>query len=369
VKLIIDASNIISGGGLTHLKEFIRHANPKEYDFDSVILWSSRKTLNQIDDKEWVTKLTHPYLNKNYIHRFLWKHLVLKHNLSKNDILFIPGTGYLKTKTKVVTMCRNLLPLELKEIKRYPFGRAKLRLILLRMFHLRSYAKSDAIIFLNKYCKDKVFDQVNISAKALTIIPHGLNSRFYHERVSYDVSDTFNLLYVSSLDHYKHQWIVSAAVAHLNEDGHNVKLTLVGDAYNDAEKKIYESVRKYPVLKSKMNWVGPVKYENLSEYYKESDGFIYSSTCETFGMTLLEAMASSLPICCSNMSSMKELLKNSGIYFNPLSIESCKESLIKLIEDKSLRRKLGKKANQIAMGYSWEKCSKETFKFLGNLEK
>lgn len=369
MRIVIDASNIISGGGLTHLKEFIRHANPKEYGFYSVILWSSTKTLDRIEDKEWLTKCSHSYLNKGYNHRFMWKHFVLKPTLSENDILFIPGTGYLNTKAKVVTMCRNLLPLEKKEINRYPFGKAKLRLYLLRLFHLRSYTKSNGVIFLNKYCTDRVLEQVDIDSKTLAIIPHGLNRNFFYKRKNFDVYGTFNLLYVSSIDFYKHQWVVSAAVAQLNKEGYDVKLTLIGHAYNSAEKKIYESVKKHPVLEKKMDWLGVVKYEDLADFYKSSDGFIYSSTCETFGMTLLEAMASSLPISCSNMSSMKELLKDSGIYFNPISIESCKKSIIRMVEDKDLRKELGNKAYQAAKIYSWEKCSEQTFSFLRDFRK
>lgn len=364
MKLIIDASNIVSGGGLIHLKEFVKHAKPTESGFDTIALWSSSKTLNEIPDNEWLTKCSHPYLDRGYVHRFIWKHLVLKPALGKNDILFIPGTGYLKTSAKVVTMCRNLLPLEKKEINRYPFGKAKIRLYLLRLLHLRSYAKSDGIIFLNKYCKDRVFEQVDISSKALAIIPHGINSSFFLSRKNYAIDGTFKILYVSSIDLYKHQWIVSDAVAQLNREGYDIKLILIGDAYNSAEKKVYESVKKYPELKNKMDWLGLVKYEELSNHYKASDGFIYSSTCETFGMTLLEAMASSLPIACSNVSSMKELLKDSGIYFNPTSTESCKKSIKRLVENKGLREKIGKKANDAAKEYSWQTTSKETIRFL-----
>ena len=43
----IEASNIRAGGGLVHLVEIIKNADPKKYGFSKVSLWSSRKTLDQ----------------------------------------------------------------------------------------------------------------------------------------------------------------------------------------------------------------------------------------------------------------------------------------------------------------------------------
>ena len=65
MKLGIDAFNISSGGGLTHLKEFISAARPEEYGFTKVYLWGSAELLNKIKNKRWLVKLNEPFLNKN----------------------------------------------------------------------------------------------------------------------------------------------------------------------------------------------------------------------------------------------------------------------------------------------------------------
>ena len=44
-------------------------------------------------------------------------------------------------------------------------------------------------------------------------------------------------------------------------------------------------------------------------------------------------MASGLPIACSNVGSMPEILQDGGVYFNPIDVESIEKALEKLILD------------------------------------
>ncbi|PAU93166.1 hypothetical protein CK503_13485 [Aliifodinibius salipaludis] len=363
-KLVIDASNIISGGGLTHLREFIKHTEPLKYNFVQVLLWAPKKTLDKLPGKEWLNKKSHRFLNKGYLHRFLWRQFVLKPSLDEDTLLFIPGTGYVSGAGKVVTMCRNLLPLEMEEVNRYFFSRAWIRVVILRFLHIQAYTKADGVIFLNEYCEKVTKKLIEDGKNTSAIIPHGVNTNFFFFRNEYKINNTFNLLYVSSLDLYKHQWKVAEAVAQLNNDGYDITLTLIGHSYNGTEEKLNKVIGDYPILSDKLDWKGAVDYEALPKYYKKNDAFIYASTCETFGMTLLEAMASSLPIACSNKSSMEEMLKDAGIYFDPLSIEETKEAIMKLMNNRNLRERLGTKACRLAQNYDWERCSKKTLQFL-----
>ena len=366
MRIVIDASNIITGGGLTHLKEFISHANPKAHGFDSVVLWSSTKTLNRIDDKEWLAKRSNLSLNKGYIHRFIWKHFVLKPTLNEGDVLFIPGTGYLDAKAKVVTMCRNLLPLEESEMNRFYPGLTWVRLKLLSYLHLKSFNSSDGVIFLNEYCLERA-TKLSANLKDYCVIPHGVNEKFKHQRTDYSLNGKLELLYVSTIDLYKHQWQIAKAVLELNVEGFNISLTLIGEAYSSTEILIEDVLKKYPEHSSSVKWLGKVSYEELGSYYKNADAFIYGSTCETFGMTLLEAMASSLPIACSNKSSMNNLLNEGGIYFEPENIKSIKNAILKLLKSKKLRKEYGTKAFKLASKYSWEKTAHNTLKYLSEI--
>ncbi|MDD3146843.1 MAG: glycosyltransferase family 1 protein, partial [Candidatus Riflebacteria bacterium] len=76
----IDASNIISGGGLTHLAELLKVADPFKHGFTKVTLWSNLRTLEQIVDRPWLNKIAEPLLEKAFPLRFFWQ----KHRLDKS---------------------------------------------------------------------------------------------------------------------------------------------------------------------------------------------------------------------------------------------------------------------------------------------
>ena len=56
---------------------------------------------------------------------------------------------------------------------------------------------------------------------------------------------------------------------------------------------------------------------NIPDYLARSDLFIFASSCENLPITMLEAMASGIPICCSNRGPMPEVLGREGCYFDP----------------------------------------------------
>jgi hypothetical protein len=47
----IDASNIRGGGGVTHLVELLKAANPIQYGFEKVYVWSGKYTLDKIENR------------------------------------------------------------------------------------------------------------------------------------------------------------------------------------------------------------------------------------------------------------------------------------------------------------------------------
>ena len=78
--------------------------------------------------------------------------------------------------------------------------------------------------------------------------------------------------------------------------------------------------------------LGPIAYSEIAKYYKNASIGIFASTCENLPNILLEMMASSLPIACSNRGPMPNILGENGIYFDPENINSISEALRYLLE-------------------------------------
>ena len=371
MNLIIDATNIKSGGGLTHIREILSYDYAFFYGFEQVEIFAPQKTLDKLPNPHWLKKSTHKWINKNYIHLTLWKIFIFNVYINKNSsLIFIPGTGF--SSKPYVTMCRNLLPLELSEINRFFFSKEWIRLLILRVFHLYSYKNAYNIIFLNSYCKSIVERELNISIKKnYSIIPHGLNKNYFRnfiksKSITPDFNNPLKLIFVSTINLYKHQWSLVRIIDELNQNGFYIELTLVGDSQPDAMKLLKSELS---VLKSPhyIKYLGQIEYKELEKYYQDSDIFIFSSSCETFGMVILEAMACGLPILCSNYSSMPSTFENVPIYFNPFKDQSIKDAIKLVYNNPILQKSLSKKSIELTNNFSWEITSKTTFQYLSKI--
>ena len=212
----IDAANISSGGGLTHLVELLGAATPKKYGFDQVIIWASQSILDNFSDKPWLKKCKHKFLEKNLCYRILWQrnHLGDAARKEKCDLLFIPGGSFVTNFRPIVTMNQNLLPFEWSEIKRYGFSSFTLKWMLLRYTQSKSLKKANAVIFLTRFAMNAVIKVIGTIKGEKIIIPHGLNSRFdsppkdQYPISKYSYNNPFIIIYVSSLEPYKNNTTV-----------------------------------------------------------------------------------------------------------------------------------------------------------------
>jgi glycosyltransferase involved in cell wall biosynthesis len=98
--------------------------------------------------------------------------------------------------------------------------------------------------------------------------------------------------------------------------------------------------------------------------YKQADLAVFASSCETFGMIVLEQMAIGLPIACSDQSAMPEILGEGGIYFDPRSPASIAAAIEQYLASPELRKEKQLRAYELSKAYSWQRCAKDTVSFL-----
>lgn len=371
----IDATNLRRGGGVTHLVELLRSARPDRQKIERVVVWGCLATLNALDDRPWLEKRNPEAMEKGLIQRTLWQRYQLSAaaRAENCDVLFVPGGSYAGDFQPVVTMSRNLLPFEMKELGRYGWTIFTLKMLLLRVAQSRSYRSTGGLIFLTNYAREVVLNVTGeISGKTCTI-PHGLNPRFNRKPNfqrgigEYDEVTPFRILYVSIIDQYKHQWFVVEAVDALRKNGFPVALDLVGPAYPPALKRLNRAIDLVDSDRSWVHYHGAVPFEELHIRYAQADLGLFASSCENMPNILLETMASGLPIACSNRGPMPEILGDGGLYFDPENAADITNSLRKMIESPDLRSKLAQVSYQNSQCYSWQRCADETLEFLVEL--
>ena len=375
--LAIDATNIQSGGGLTHLSKLFEECNPSLSGIRKVTIWSNETTANALPNYPWLIKKNPSWIEGNLVVRFFVQQFFLVKNIKKEgcDVLFSPGgTIPMNCSLPVITISQNMLPFEKDEARYFgKFSLMRMKMWLLKHVQGKSFKSADGLIFLTNYADKFISEFLKTEFDNKVIIPHGVEPRFFqkprlHKPItSYTKKEPFKLMYVSILMPYKHQCEVASAVKVLHDKGLNIEVRFVGADWGWYGSRFLSLIESLDPNHDFLLWNGFESFEELHNSYKNCDTFVFGSSCENLPNILLEAMASGLPIVSSNCGPMPEVLGKSAVYFNPVSVPSIVNALEKALEDEILRKSLAKSSWENARQYSWGRCAKDTFDFIYNI--
>lgn len=121
----------------------------------------------------------------------------------------------------------------------------------------------------------------------------------------------------------------------------------------------YNLIRKLDIDEH-LVFTGYVPEEDLPALYQGADVFVYPSLYEGFGLPVLEAMASGIPVITSNTSSLPEVAGDAAILVNPMEVFEIYEAMEALATKPQLREELKVKGQEQSRRFSWEKTALET---------
>ncbi len=101
--------------------------------------------------------------------------------------------------------------------------------------------------------------------------------------------------------------------------------------------------------------------------YKNASLYIFSSYCEVFGFTNLEAMVSGIPVITSNKSAIPEICGDAAIYFDPLDPIDIKNKIMNVYSNEVLKKEIIRTGYNQVKKYSWEKTFLETNTIIKNI--
>lgn len=193
------------------------------------------------------------------------------------------------------------------------------------------------------------------------IVPTGIDvEKFYRERnPKLNIlkkrkelgleKDDFVILFVGRIGTEKNIDLLLSAMRSLVGISSKIKLLIVGDG---PDLEDYQKYVEKNHLKENVVFTGKVSWDKISEYYLISDVFTTASHTETQGLTVIEAMAASLPVVCIDDESFTDTVihnLNGMIFKNKREYRKC---IITLFRDRNLLKRMSNQARISAETHS-----------------
>jgi phosphatidylinositol alpha-mannosyltransferase len=172
-----------------------------------------------------------------------------------------------------------------------------------------------------------------------------------------------NLLFVGRLEKRKGLEYLLKSYTLIKPDYPDCRLIVVGPGTRTRKKYEKEVIE---MGLGDVIFAGNVDYDVLPRYYKTADIFIAPATGhESFGIILLEAMATGKPVIASNISGYASVIADGveGILVPPKQEVPLAQAISKLIKDPNLRSTMGQAGLIKASGFGWEKVSRKVMDF------
>ena len=230
---------------------------------------------------------------------------------------------------------------------------------------------ADWIVFLTQSYSESLKLNKKIRKK-IKIIKSGVDTQRFSTtndgatlRKKYGFTDRDKVvLFVGSLSLYNRykgvDYLIKALSGIRSADG-NIKLVIVGRGELVSELK---ELAKQLKLENEVIFATSVSDEELPYYYAMCDVFVLPSISgpESFGIVLLEAMASGKPVIASNLPGVKDVVKEgiTGYLVEPKNVEQLGQRILKIMEDVEHGKKLGENSRKVIIEeYQWTNIVEE----------
>jgi glycosyltransferase involved in cell wall biosynthesis len=104
--------------------------------------------------------------------------------------------------------------------------------------------------------------------------------------------------------------------------------------------------------------------DTLPAFYQMAEALLLPSLFESFGLPIVEAMASGCPVVTSNCYGSKEIAGGAAVLVEPESIDSIADGIRRVLTRPALRRKLIERGLRHSRAFTWERCASQTLDLL-----
>ena len=279
--------------------------------------------------------------------RILWEQVALPFKAARLDVLFNPGFT-----APVFVPCPSVTVFHDLQHARHPEHFRWFDLPFWKLLLWASAHRARRLIAVSEATRADLVRVYRLDPGRIDVILHGVEPEFF----ALDRSSTEPfVLCVSTLHPHKNLDRLIRAYARRKRDWRLVIAGMRGFFADSLEALIAEAG-----VQNDVQLTGWIPRQDLLQLYARARAFVYPSTFEGFGMPVLEAMAAGIPVACSDIPPLREVVGDAALFFDPLSEDAIEEALDRIVTDEELRAKLSAAGPERASGFTWERAAQET---------
>jgi len=230
-------------------------------------------------------------------------------------------------------------------------------------------SRTDAVRTVSLRLKRQLINQFKVKENKITVVPiytHLIDLNNFNDNEQQDKDGkSVILLTVGRLVAVKNIQLQIQVISDLITSYSYIELWIVGEG---PQKTVLQKMVKKHGLDNCVKFFG--WQENLDSFYKKADIFLLTSNFEGWGLAVIEAASYNLPVIMTDVGCAGEVIKDqqSGLIIPVSHRERLKEAIIKLLDNRQLRKEMGEKARQAVKNLpnkeetlalykkSWENC-------------
>ena len=228
--------------------------------------------------------------------------------------------------------------------------------------------RSTALVAISEYSRQAAIehgrlDPAHIKTVHLHISQHSLRNAARDESIldRLQLVAGQHLIYPANFwKHKNHEMLLTAfGIARSSGLDHNVRLVCTGAP--GARQQWLKQAAEGLGLGDHVLFPGYLANAELLALVTNSAGVIFPSLYEGFGLPVIEAMATGVPVACSNVTSLPEVAGDAAILFDPRVPDDIARAMIALAHDKDLTARLVRAGDLRAAQFSDSKLMAEQY--------
>lgn len=221
------------------------------------------------------------------------------------------------------------------------------------------------IVAVSEFTKNELVKTYRIDPSKISVVYNGINitkniSPNKHVLAKFNIIKPY-FLSVGTLKPNKNYPFLIEAFSKLTSDNQLVIAGKKGWLFDD----IYQTVQKFH-LESKVIFTDFITEAEKYSLYQYAVATVIPSTYEGFGIPALESQIAGTPVIASDIAPLREVLKNSALFINPLDINSLVSALTQVTQPK-IRQNLITKGLKQAVKFTWANSAKSLINLFNHL--